>query len=98
MSRFEEEIKEDIELQKPKMYKVLLLNDDFTSMDFVVSVLKNIFHKNEEEAHIIMLKIHNSGSGVCGVYTYDIAETKISMVKFMAKEAGFPLLATMEEE
>ena len=98
MSRFEEEIKEDIELQKPKMYKVLLLNDDFTSMDFVVSVLKNIFHKNEEEAHIIMLKIHNSGSWVCGVYTYDIAETKVAQVLSYAKQNKFPLRGKMEEE
>ncbi|WP_458699711.1 ATP-dependent Clp protease adapter ClpS [Sulfurospirillum sp. 1307] len=98
MSKFKEEVKSEIELQKPKMYRVLLLNDDYTSMEFVVNVLKLIFHKNEEEAHAIMLKIHNSGSGVCGVYTYDIAETKVAQVLSYAKQNKFPLRAIMEEE
>ncbi len=98
MKQFEHELSEDIELKKPKMYKVLLLNDDFTSMEFVVSTLMNIFHKNEEEAYAIMLKIHNSGSGLCGLYTHEIAETKVAQVLNSAKKSKFPLRAVMEEE
>ncbi len=96
--KLEEEVSGDLDLVKPKMYKVLLLNDDFTSMDFVVSVLRNIFHKSEDEAYNIMLKIHNSGKGLCGVYAYDIAETKVAQVHSYAKQNGFPLRAIMEEE
>ncbi len=98
MKQFEHELSEDIELKKPKMYKVLLLNDDFTSMEFVVSTLMNIFHKNEEEAYAIMLKIHNSGSGLCGLYAHEIAETKVAQVLNSAKKSKFPLRAVMEEE
>ena len=98
MKQFEHELSEDIELKKPKMYKVLLLNDDFTSMEFVVSTLMSIFHKNEEEAYAIMLKIHNSGSGLCGLYTHEIAETKVAQVLNSAKKSKFPLRAVMEEE
>jgi len=98
MSQFEHELSEDIALKKPAMYKVLLLNDDFTSMEFVVSTLMNIFHKNEEESYAIMLRIHNSGSGLCGVYTHEIAETKVAQVLNSAKKSKFPLRAVMEEE
>lgn len=94
----EHELKEDIEVQKPKMYKVLLLNDDYTSMEFVVSTLMNIFHKTEEAAYEIMLLIHNQGSGLCGIYTHEIAETKIAQVLNSAKKSKFPLRAVMEEE
>lgn len=97
-NEFENELSEEIDLRKPKMYKVMLLNDDYTSMEFVVNTLSTIFHKSEEEAYAITLKIHNSGSGVCGVYTYDIAETKIAQVTSAAKKSKFPLRAVMEEE
>jgi len=81
-----------------KRYKVILLNDDFTSMDFVVEVLVNIFNHELDDAINIMLKIHRNGRGVCGVYVYEIAETKIAQVNQMAKENEFPLKAIMEEE
>lgn len=94
----EHELNADIEVQKPKMYKVLLLNDDYTSMEFVVSTLMNIFRKSEEEAYEIMLRIHNQGSGLCGIYTHEIAETKVAQVLNSAKKSKFPLRAVMEEE
>lgn len=98
MNEFETEIQEDIKLKKPKMYKVLLLNDDYTSMEFVVNTLTTIFHKNEDEAYKIMLRIHNSGSGLCGIYAYEIAETKVAQVANAAKKNKFPLRAVMEDE
>jgi ATP-dependent Clp protease adaptor protein ClpS len=94
----EHELNVDIEVQKPKMYKVLLLNDDYTSMEFVVSTLINIFRKSEEDAYAIMLRIHNQGSGLCGIYTHEIAETKVAQVLNSAKKSKFPLRAVMEEE
>lgn len=102
MSQFdpahEEVTKDDLEVKRPKMYKVLLLNDDYTSMDFVVNVLVKIFHKSQKDAYEIMLKIHKDGSGLCGVYTYEIAETKVSQVINAARKNKFPLRAIMEEE
>jgi ATP-dependent Clp protease adaptor protein ClpS len=92
------ELSEEIELKKPKMYKVMLLNDNFTSMEFVVSTLKGVFHKSEEDAYAIMIRIHNSGSGLCGVYAYEIAETKVAQVLNLAKKSKFPLRAVMEED
>ena len=86
------------DLKKPKLYKVLLLNDDYTTMEFVVHILKLIFGKNEEEAMAIMLAIHHEGSGICGVYTHEIAETKVSKVRQISKEHQFPLRCEMEEE
>jgi len=94
----EGDLKEKIEIKKPKMYKVLLLNDDFTSMEFVVSVLTTIFHKNETDSYNIMLKIHEKGTGLCGVYTHEIAETKVLQVLNLAKKNKFPLRAVMEED
>jgi ATP-dependent Clp protease adaptor protein ClpS len=82
---------------EPKQYLVLLLNDDYTSMDFVIDVLMNIFHKNYQEAEKIMLDVHKKDRGVCGVYTYEVAETKVMQVSKLAREQGFPLKATMEE-
>ena len=82
---------------EPKQYLVLLLNDDYTSMDFVIDVLMNIFHKNYQEAERIMLDVHKKERGVCGVYTYEVAETKVMQVSKLAREQGFPLKATMEE-
>lgn len=82
---------------EPKQYLVLLLNDDYTSMDFVIDVLMNIFHKNYQEAEKIMLDVHKKDRGVCGVYTHEVAETKVMQVSKLAREQGFPLKATMEE-
>jgi ATP-dependent Clp protease adaptor protein ClpS len=86
------------ELTEPPMYRVLLLNDDYTTMDFVVDVLKYVFYKSTEEATRIMLNVHNSGVGVCGVYPYEVAETKVNTVDALAREHGFPLKCTMEKE
>jgi ATP-dependent Clp protease adaptor protein ClpS len=86
------------ELTEPPMYKVLLLNDDYTTMDFVVDVLKYVFYKSTEEATRIMLNVHNNGVGVCGVYSYEVAETKVNTVDALAREHGFPLKCTMEKE
>ncbi len=85
-------------LQYPKKYKIYLLNDDYTSMDFVVDILIDLFHKSFEEAEKIMLEIHKKDRGLCGVYSHEIAETKVMQVIKRAKESGFPLKATMEEE
>ncbi|MDY0122494.1 MAG: ATP-dependent Clp protease adaptor ClpS [Sulfurimonas sp.] len=88
----------EISLKHPKRYKVFILNDDYSSMDFVIDVLMSIFHKSYEEAEAIMLEVHKKERGVCGVYTYEIAETKVMQVHKRARENGFPLKATMEEE
>jgi ATP-dependent Clp protease adaptor protein ClpS len=80
------------------MYKVILHNDDYTPMDFVVSILVNIFHKGLNEAEELMLKVHEEGKAVCGVYVKDIAATKVTQVKEIARKNGFPLMATMELE
>lgn len=82
----------------PRKYKVLLLNDDYTPMDFVVDVLKHFFHLNEETAIQVMLQVHFQGKGVCGVFTRDIAETKVAMVNDYSRENQHPLLASMEPE
>lgn len=91
------ETENEIELKEPKKYKVILLNDDYSTMDFVIGVLLDIFHKPFDEAVNIMLKVHKEGRGVCGVYSYDIAETKIAQVRSEAKKNSFPLRAIMEE-
>ena len=97
-NEIEVELEDDIDLQEPKKYKVFLLNDDFSTMDFVIDVLVRVFRKTVDEASIIMLNIHNNGKDLCGVYTYEIASTKVAQVKSMAREKGFPLKAMMEEE
>ena len=84
--------------KKPSMYKVLLLNDDYTPMEFVVHILERIFHKSHEEATQIMLHVHQKGIGVCGVYTYEIAETKVNQVVDTARRKQHPLQCTMEKE
>ena len=98
MPRIEEELDASLALYEPTKYKVLLHNDDYTTMEFVVEILMSIFHKSIAEAKKIMLTVHKSGKGVCGVYTYEIAQTKVHQVKQLAKKSGFPLLATVEEE
>ena len=84
-------------LKKPPMYKVILLNDDFTPMEFVVHVLEAIFGHNRESATRIMLNVHKSGKGVCGIYTKDVAETKVTQVNSYSRENKHPLLCDMEE-
>lgn len=85
-------------LDKPKRYKVLMHNDDYTSMEFVVEVLTTIFRKSEAEAVQLMHKIHTEGKAICGVYTLEIAETKVAQTIELARDNGFPLRCTMEEE
>lgn len=82
----------------PRLYKVILFNDDYTTMDFVVEVLQRFFSTNRERALQIMLKVHNEGSAVCGVYSRDIAETKVVHVTEFAKQHGHPLRCSMEED
>lgn len=82
----------------PPLYRVFLLNDDYTSMEFVVEVLQTVFYKDLPEATAIMLHVHRRGKGLCGVYTLEIAETKTEKVHALAKEAGFPLRCDMERE
>ena len=96
MPKIEEELEFELALEKPSMYKVLLHNDDYTTMDFVVMILSRIFRKTAEESEKIMMEVHEKGKGLCGVYTHEIAQTKIQQVTELAKEEGFPLLTTME--
>ncbi|MGH1456487.1 MAG: ATP-dependent Clp protease adapter ClpS [Alphaproteobacteria bacterium] len=84
--------------QKPSMYKVLLLNDDYTPMEFVVHVLESIFKKNRQEATDIMLHVHRRGVGVCGIFTFEVAETKVAQVMDFARANEQPLQCTMEKE
>lgn len=103
MSDYHPDLREDLEtkvedeLERPPMYKVLLHNDDYTTMEFVVEVLQEIFHKTAAEATRIMLIVHKSGKGLCGVFTEDIAETKVEIVHHLARKNGFPLRCSMEE-
>lgn len=95
-----EEVKseDEIRLDEPPLYRVLLLNDDYTTMDFVVAVLQRVFHKSEGEATRIMLNVHQQGAGLCGLYPFEIAETKVDAVETLARENGFPLKCTMERD
>jgi ATP-dependent Clp protease adaptor protein ClpS len=87
-----------VRLEKPKLFKVLLHNDDFTTMEFVVFVLEYVFKKTEHEAIAIMLKVHNEGVGIAGVYPYDIAYMKSQKAMNLARAREYPLLVTVEEE
>lgn len=84
--------------KRPSMYKVLLLNDDYTPMDFVVTILKKFFSKTEQEATDIMMHVHRRGVGVCGIFTYEVAETKVAQVMDFARNSEQPLQCTMEKE
>jgi len=97
-TELEFDIEEEIQLEEPKKYKVLLLNDDYSTMDFVIEVLTKIFKKTQDEATAIMLKVHKNGKAVCGVYIHEIAATKVAQVKANARKAQFPLKAILEEE
>jgi ATP-dependent Clp protease adaptor protein ClpS len=84
--------------KKPSLYRVLLLNDDYTPMEFVVHVLERFFNKAREEAVTIMLHVHRQGVGICGVYTFEVAETKVAQVIELARKHQHPLQCTMEKE
>ena len=96
-TRFAPGLIDETRTREPRRFKVLLHNDDYTSMEFVVHVLRGVFQKPEHEAMRIMLAVHKQGLGECGVYTAEVAETKVDTVHAMAKAAGFPLRASMEE-
>jgi ATP-dependent Clp protease adaptor protein ClpS len=89
---------QETKLEKPKLFKVLLHNDDFTTMDFVVFILQYVFSRDDAEAITIMLKVHNEGVGVAGVYPYEIAKTKSEKTMNLARAREFPLLCTVEAE
>ena len=88
----------EVKTKRPPFFKVVLLNDDFTPMDFVVFVLKDIFHKNHEEAVSTMLDVHHKGAGICGVFTRDVAETKAELVATLARRNEYPLQCLVEKE
>jgi ATP-dependent Clp protease adaptor protein ClpS len=83
--------------KKPSQYRVILMNDDYTPMEFVVGLLMGIFKKNQEEATNIMLDVHKNGIGICGIYTFEVAETKVAQVLDLAKRDGHPLKCTLEK-
>jgi ATP-dependent Clp protease adaptor protein ClpS len=91
------ELKPEKKLTEPKMYKIIMHNDHYTTMDFVIEVIMKVFHKSAAEATKIMLDIHKKGLGICGVFTYDIAMSKISEVHSLAKRKQFPLKCSYEE-
>jgi len=97
-NEIEIELEDELDLEEPKKFKVFLLNDDYSTMDFVIEVLVKVFRKSVDEASAIMMNIHNNGREQCGIYTHEIASTKVAQVKTMAREKGFPLKAVMEEE
>jgi len=84
--------------QKPSLYRVILHNDDYTTMEFVVRILESVFLKSPAEAHRIMMQVHTEGHGVCGAYPYEVAETKVAQVHDEARQNGFPLRASLEQE
>jgi len=85
-------------LERPKRYTVIMHNDHYSTWEFVIDVLKRVFHKNEEEAVVITNKVHNEGFGRCGSFSYEVAEMKVSQVHSLAKANGFPLRCSIEEE
>ena len=104
MNEYSPEVEEEVtdeskdEVREPSMFRVLLHNDDYTTMEFVVEILITVFNKSPEEAVEIMLNVHRKGIGICGVYTYEVSETKVNIVHVLARENGFPLKCTMEKE
>ena len=100
MNQTGDAVKERIKTEKkePTQYKVVLLNDDYTTMEFVVKVLESVFQKSPAEAYQIMMHVHLNGRGIAGVYPWEVAETKVETVTSMARHAEFPLRATIEEE
>lgn len=102
MSQYQEDThlvtEEEKKVEKPSRYKVIILNDDYTSMEFVVYVLEMVFHKTEQQAFALMMSIHENGSGVAGVFSFEIAEMKTALVMEMARQHDHPLQCIMEEE
>ena len=104
MSNYDPEVEESVKsetdrkVEEPPMYRVMLLNDDYTTMEFVIEVLVYVFKKSAEEATRIMLNVHRSGVGICGIYPYEVAETKVNTVETLARENQFPLKCIMERE
>ena len=94
----ERRTKEQVKTKKPPLYKCILLNDDYTPMEFVVEILKQVFHKAHAEATRIMLHVHQNGMGVAGVYPYEVAETKVRTVEELARESQYPLKCVLEKE
>jgi ATP-dependent Clp protease adaptor protein ClpS len=91
-------VKEEQKLKRPQLYRVLLHNDDYTTMEFVVAILEVVFHHSEASATQIMLHVHQTGIGVAGIYTYEVAETKVAKVMELAEKEEYPLLCTMEPD
>ena len=89
--------KNQVKIRKPKNYKVVMYNDDYTTMEFVINILVNVFNKKLVEAEKIMIDVHKKGKGIAGIYSYDIAITKVSTAMSMAKQEGFPFKLTVEE-
>ena len=104
MNGYSPELEEDVvsevrdDIDEPSRYKVLLHNDDYTTMEFVVEILMLVFKKSPEDAVRIMLNVHHKGIGICGVYTFEVSETKVNTVHTLARQYGFPLKCTMEKE
>jgi ATP-dependent Clp protease adaptor protein ClpS len=92
-------VKEHVAPKKaePTLHKVLLMNDDYSTMEFVVHVLENVFQKSPAEAYRVMMRVHTQGSGIAGIYPWEVAETKVETVTGMAKDSGYPLRAVIEE-
>lgn len=90
--------RQKVDLKEPKRYKVTIYNDDFTTMEFVVKILVEVFYKSEAEAEVLMLKVHHSDKAVVGIYTYDIAVSKVKRATMMARNEGFPLRLTYEPD
>ena len=97
--RTEQEVSSDVsdKTKEPPLYKVFLHNDDYTTMEFVVDILITVFHKSEAEAELIMLNVHKKGIGLCGIYPYGVAETKVETVTALSRSNGFPLKSSMEK-
>ena len=89
---------EDVPQDKPDLFKLLLLNDDYTTLAIVIEILESVFYKSPADAYRIMMAVHTQGQGLCGVYTFEVAETKVATVVELARTNGFPLRATMEPE
>ena len=85
-------------LEKPKLYKVVLHNDDYTTMEFVVFILRTVFHRSESEAYVIMMKVHEAGIGIAGVFTFEVANMKAEKAMNLSRAQEYPLLCTVEEE